>query len=101
MTKSNSVLIFRHINTDEASVGFRFYDIEYDLNAPPVKLVFTENLSVAEVTRLLNLFLKDLRRHGFETPYCKVPVDPTDEPGVYSVEPEAAALLESKKAQSH
>lgn len=101
MSNSNSVLVFRNIKTDEASVGFRFYDIEYDLNAPPVELVFPENLSVAEVTRVLKLFIKDLRRHGFKTPYCKVPVDPTDEPGLYSVKPEAAALLESKEAQSH
>jgi hypothetical protein len=101
MSDSNSVLIFRHIKTDDASVGFRFYDIEYDFNAPPVELMLPENLSVAEVTRLLKLFIKDLRRYDFETPNCKVPVEPTEEQGVYRVKPEAAALLESEKAQSH
>jgi hypothetical protein len=101
MSKSNSMLIFRNIKTDAASVGFRFYDVHYDLKAPPVELVFPENLSVAEVTRLLKSFIKDLRRYEFETPNCKVPVEPTEEQGIYRVKPEAAASLESKKAQSH
>jgi hypothetical protein len=101
MINSNSVFISRRITTDEASIGFRFYDVHYDLDAPPVELVFPRNLSVAEVTRLLKLFIKDLRRYDFETPYCQVPLDPTDEQGTYSVKPEAIALLESEKAQSH
>ena len=102
MIDSNSVLIFRNMKTDDVSIGFRFYDIEYDdFSAPPVQLLLPESLSVADVTRLLRLFIKDLRRYGFETSNCKVPVEPTDEEGVYRVTSEAAALPESKKAQSH
>jgi predicted membrane GTPase involved in stress response len=83
--RNNGALIFRRLNKDHETDMRRTYAILHNIEEPEMELKFSKRLSVNGAISLLNLFIEDLRREGFNTTLAQIEVEPTEEEGAYKV----------------
>ena len=89
--KRNGALIFRKLYKDHETDKCRTFAIFHNIEEPEMELKFSKRLSVNGAIRLLNLFIEDLRRKGFNTTFAQIEVEPTEKEGDYKV-PDAFSM---------